>query len=110
MLVFFSDLRRPAWLRHFGGARYEGVAVHAKTHFGTEVAFFGQEQRDVAFHDGQVHSAFIGAQLGDVDLHRRWDDRGVRRDLAVVESPAFAFRIYLGEHPGQVGQSFAQQA
>ncbi len=34
----------------------------------------------------------------------------MRRDLAVVESPTFAFRIHLGEHPGQVRQGFAEQA
>ncbi|RMR30020.1 hypothetical protein ALP88_05523 [Pseudomonas savastanoi pv. glycinea] len=110
LLVFFSDLRRPAGLRHFGGARNEGVAAHAKTHFGTEVTFFGQELRDVTFDDGHVHGAFIVTQLGNVDLHCRWDDRGVRRDLAVVESPGFAFRIHLGKHPGQVRQGFAEQA
>ncbi|RMU76895.1 hypothetical protein ALP24_05669 [Pseudomonas syringae pv. aptata] len=34
----------------------------------------------------------------------------MRRDLAVVESPAFTFRIHLGKHPGQVRQGFAEQA
>ncbi len=34
----------------------------------------------------------------------------MRRDLAVVESPAFTFRIHLSKHPGQVGQGFAEQA